>query len=945
MTFAEYRVHPSARGHHGHTTSIETARDQPYSTTSVAGFKRPAYNEPEPVEKHTRFLQTTSASRTLPDPPTYVETSSRNSRRSWPQPRLDAGKIVKVDDFDHVNHQTQSHIVPLPPIFSSTPGPSQNPLLTLRHPRYGLPEKLVDNFEALGVRAIYPWQSSCLLGQGLLSGVQNLVYTAPTGGGKSLVADVLLLKKVIENPGKKAILVLPYVALVQEKLQWLRRLVDGVLKQTDESSESLGFQQRPKSRAIRVAGFFGGSRFQVNWFDWDIAVCTIEKANALVNSAIENGKYGDIGAVGLDELHMLNDEHRGYIMELLATKLLALDAEVQIVGMSATLPNLQLVATWLKAKFYVAKYRPIPIEEHLVYENGIYPTANAKQFLLTASQLSAGMLTPSSNAKPCRKIGQSKSFELRNSVTNSVVALTIENAVAGHGTLVFCNSRAGVERMAVLISEAMPTSTWSDEAWSQRQDVLASLLALPDGFEEILGKTIPAGVGFHHAGLTTEERSIISNAHDSGTLKVIVATCSLAVGINLPARRVILNGARMGREMVGPAMLRQMKGRAGRKGKDEVGETYLCCEDYELQGVAALLEAEMPPVQSCLTSEKRGVTRALLEVIAIRMASSRDSLDDYVECSLLWHTVAPNLLGDIVGKAVDELIALELVQKAEYEHCLEPTKLGIAVVASGLSPEDGVFVYSDLQRAIESFVMDGDLHIIYLFTPVQTMGLAEISWVTFRNQLDLLDDSGLRAMRLIGVDPALVNRLVNSGGVLKENTPEEIRISRVYRRAYSAFQLRDLCNEMSVHRISKKYNVARGQVQTLSQTCHGFAAGMIKFCERMEWGMLGAVLEHMLDRLRAGARADLLEMAQVPFVKSRMARAFWENGFKTVAALSEADPAALVPVMMQAQGRRPYSDEEALENLKGKLLSKAEIIVRGATRIWERQQMAQWEEE
>jgi DNA polymerase theta len=113
----------------------------------------------------------------------------------------------------------------------------------------------------------------------------------------------------------------------------------------------------------------------------------------------------------------------------------------------------------------------------------------------------------------------------------------------------------------------------------------------------------------------------------------------------------------------------------------------------------------------------------------------------------------------------------------------------------------------------------------------------------------------------------------------------------------------------------------------------------------MEWGMLGAVLEHMLDRLRAGARADLLEMAKVAFVKSRMARLFWENGFKSVRALSEAGAHDLVPVMMQAQARKLRLQGEAAEKLKTKLLAKAEIIVSSASRIWERQQMVQWEEE
>ena len=87
---------------------------------------------------------------------------------------------------------------------------------------------------------------------------------------------------------------------------------------------------------------------------------------------------------------------------------------------------------------------------------------------------------------------------------------------------------------------------------------------------------------------------------------------------------------------------------------------------------------------------------------------------------------------------------------------------------------------------------------------------------------------------------------------MKESTPQEIETARIYRRFYAALQLRDLCDEMPIHAVARKYDLPRGIVQNLAQTCHGFAAGIIKFCQRMDWGALAAVLDHFSDRLKAG---------------------------------------------------------------------------------------------
>ncbi|KAH6709425.1 DEAD/DEAH box helicase [Leptodontidium sp. MPI-SDFR-AT-0119] len=859
---------------------------------------------------------------------------------------LKAGEIHDVVDTQGPSEYSQRRALAL------TPSATSNPLLDLSHPAYGLPNQLTQNLASLGIKSIYPWQSECLLRSGALERGVNLVYTAPTGGGKSLIADILMLKKIIENPETKALLVLPYVALVQEKLRWLRKVVEGLSKITEETGNDqrqTHFRTRGDENSVKVVGFFGGSKTKATWHDMDIAVCTIEKANSLVNAALDEVTVGKLGVVVMDELHMIDDESRGYILELMVTKLLSLDQNLQLIGMSATLNNAELLAKWLaNAKFYVSRYRPVPVEEHLVFDNVVYPASSSSRFYKTATQLNAQTQTQnhlSTQAKPeaCRIIQQSESKELNNPLINSVISLANETARSGYGALVFCSSRTGCERDAELISMALPQPHEVEPLIADRRnELLNDLRSTNTGLDQILEKTVPVGVAFHHAGLTTEERDLIATAYDQGIIKVIVATCSLAAGINLPARRVILHGAQIGADLVGPSMLRQMRGRAGRKGKDEIGETYLCCQKSDLEAVAELMEAELPSVESCLVPGKRGIKRALLEVIATKLAINDESIDDYMKKTLLYHSINHDELAKMVKSTMSDLQESQLLYRTNDSE-FRATLLGEAIVASSLTPEDGLFIHRELRKALQAFVMDGEMHVLYSFTPVQAAQI-NINWQIFRKEMDGFDESNLRAMDFVGLKPSIINKMA-LGGTMKESTEQEIETARIYRRFYSALQLRDLCNEMPIHAVARKYDIPRGIVQNLAQTCHGFAAGMIKFCERMNWGALAAVLDHFSDRLRAGAKSDLLALAEITFVKSRTARVFWENGFKTVAAIAAADVKDIWPVLLQAQPKKLKLSGPEEEKYCEKLINKANVISACATRLWEKQMRDELEEE
>jgi len=251
-----------------HRTSVEVAKAT-YLTIPKAGQKR-TFEEaqdrkPEPQPRPLPSINIT-----------YNGDFQRPQVQEKLLPPLKASEITDVHAQGDTEYSQRRAL-------ALTPNPTSNPLLSLAHSSYGLQPRLVTNFAALGVKNIYPWQSECLIRSGALRGDRNLVYTAPTGGGKSLVADILMLKKVIENPGKKALLVLPYVALVQEKLRWIRKLVDGISKNDPAfppKQDNLIFRKLGNENHIRVVGFFGGSKARVSWADMDIAICTIEKVCA-----------------------------------------------------------------------------------------------------------------------------------------------------------------------------------------------------------------------------------------------------------------------------------------------------------------------------------------------------------------------------------------------------------------------------------------------------------------------------------------------------------------------------------------------------------------------------------------------------------------------------------------------------------------------------------------
>lgn len=278
-----------------------------------------------------------------------------------------------------------------------------------------VPSSVCERYQERGIISLYDWQVECLQLKGVWKQGRNLVYSAPTSSGKTLVAELLMLRKVLQTK-KKALFILPFVSVVAEK--------------------TLYFQDILKPLELKIQGKYAnrGKIFEED--EIDIFVATIEKANSLVNRFLEEKKMDQLGIIIIDEIHMMSDRDRGYLLELLVTKILYHSSlSFQIVGLSATLPNIENFQRWLNAALYITHYRPVPLIEYIKIENKLYD----KSFQIVREL-----------------IPQKYSFIDKDP---EMIGLLIHEIVnENHSVLLFCATKKVCESEALRLSEILDES-------------------------------------------------------------------------------------------------------------------------------------------------------------------------------------------------------------------------------------------------------------------------------------------------------------------------------------------------------------------------------------------------------------------------------------------------------------------------------------------------------
>jgi len=460
-----------------------------------------------------------------------------------------------------------------------------------------------------GFVELYPPQAQAL--PIAMSG-SNLIAAMPTASGKSLIGYIPAVDKVLKKGGK-VLYIVPLKALASEKKDDLDRFSE------------LGI------KVMLSTGDLDSDDGKLS--DADMIVATSEKADSMMRHG--SRWIDDVTLVIADEIHLIHDPGRGPTLEVILTKLMRKNKDLQIIALSATISNAKDLAQWLDAELVTSDWRPISLKEGVYYNGEI-----------TFDDFSSV------------EVPQSK-----DNIWDMIEQIVNE----GGQCMIFVNTRRSSESLAVKYSDKM-------KAFAGRELSEKEIDALEGDTETTsvgrkLSACVKCGTAFHNAGLTYKQRKFVEDNFRNGCIKCIVATPTLAAGINLPARRVIVRDtyrfeSNSGNVPISVMEVKQMCGRAGRPGYDPYGEAILIGKNY--RDYEHLMEDYVMHDTERLTSKlgNESVLRNhILGLIATGDADSEESIVEFMYDTFYGNTSQMFGMESVVESVADFLEKEEMIKR------------------------------------------------------------------------------------------------------------------------------------------------------------------------------------------------------------------------------------------------------------------------------------------
>jgi replicative superfamily II helicase len=408
---------------------------------------------------------------------------------------------------------------------------------------FDFPEPVLAEWKAKFAQGLNALQLEAVNEYRILDG-ESLLVVAPTSSGKTFIGEMAAVRAVLA--GRKAVFLLPYRALVNEKYEQFDALYGG-----------LGM------RVVRCTGDYSDQTAGLTRGHYDIGILTYEM---FLNLAVSNPTMlNQLGLVVLDEAQFITDPNRGISVELLLTLIISARERgitPQLVVLSAVIGGINGFDGWLGCRKLISSERPVPLIEAVIDRTGVF------QFLDETGKQGTMQLLPH---------GSIRLRHEKPSAQDVIVPLVRKLVSEGERIIVFRNQRGSARGCAKYLADELGLPPAN-----------AALALLPNhdlsSTSATLRECLRGGTAFHNTDLTREEKSVIEQAYrdQEGGIVALGATTTVAAGINTPASTVILAE----QEFIGDdgrpftiAEYKNMAGRAGRLGFNEKGKSIIYAEN------------------------------------------------------------------------------------------------------------------------------------------------------------------------------------------------------------------------------------------------------------------------------------------------------------------------------------------------------------------------------
>jgi helicase len=619
----------------------------------------------------------------------------------------------------------------------------------------------------------------------------------------------LAISKILDK-NKKAVYVVPLRALAYEKFLDFKKY------------KSLGYKVRLEM------GDLDSSKYSKH-LDFDILVTTAEKLDSILRSRTTWLK--DVGILVMDEIHMISTD-RGPVYEIIIAKFQSLFPKIQILALSATIGNAGEMAEWLKAGLVESEWRPVKLVE---------------------------------KAKVGKKFDQLKEI-IRKEISE------------GGQVLVFVNSRRSAEALAEKLGEELNLGRKDigdiiAEKLEKISIEILNSLSTPTRQCKRLSLCVKNGTAFHHAGEVNKQRILVEDSFKEGLIKVIVATPTLAFGINLPSRVVVIRDIkRYGHsgycDYIPVLEYKQMIGRAGRPKYDSIGKALLLAKDEDEKDflMEKYINGEIEKINSRLGVEP--VLRFhVLAAVASQFSRTKESLMNFFKRTFFSYQYGLIGFEEKIFHVLKQLQDWNFIRN-EGKGFLFPTKLGARISELYIDPQTAHKYISLLKIAEkERKKFSSSIGLLEMLCDAVEMPLLRLRR---EEELLLWEDASK-------VEEQLLRNLDDFD--LDYNFLERFKTAKLFH---------SWIKEISEDLILEKYKVAPGILHQKLQIAEWLAYSASEIAKILKFKNSERELRKLEIRIKNGIKEELIPLIHIRGIGRVRARKLFDAGLKKPSDVKKA---------------------------------------------------------